>query len=172
MTEFLNVLFFIAVIAISVFFLRKLYFAGVCMTRAIKSKQIGVTKRDYLRYEMPNNDIENQIEDEIKINMLYIVGIALWPVTLMFFDNASMLLIIYSIYGILVFMHIKLAKGLQDRYNEYYNVFKTKTKREDFSDELVTYGLRIEGTLTKLKETYALSIVYIAFGFIMTFIQW
>ena len=33
-----------------------------------------------------------------------------------------------------------------------FSLIKTKTRREEFSDSLVIYGLRIEGALTRLKK--------------------
>ena len=52
----LAIILFIFAIIISIIFLKKTYFASICLTRAIKCKQEGVSKYNYLRYEMPNND--------------------------------------------------------------------------------------------------------------------
>lgn len=162
----IDVLMTILVIGVSIYAARSFYFACVCLSQAIKSKQIGVTKYNYLRWEMPNNDIENQIQDEIRVNILYIIGILLWWLTIALYPNS--LLLVYSLYSFAVLYHVKLSNGLEKRYLDYYEVFKTKKKREDFSDDLVDYGLRIEGTLTKLKKTYAISFFYIVIGLILT----
>ena len=141
------------------------YFSAVCLRRALRDWKNGVTKRNYLRWEMPDNDIENQIQDEIRINTLFLTGIALWFVSLLTFPNS--LLVPYSIYSIIAFSFT--TKVLEERYQAYYDLFKTKTRREDFSDDLVIYGLRIEGTLTKLKKSRAFSVVYILIGIMLQF---
>ena len=145
--------------------LREGYFSAVCLRRALRDWKNGVTKRNYLRWEMPDNDIENQIQDEIRINTLFLTGIALWCVSLLAFPKS--LLVPYFIYSIIAFSFT--TKVLEARYQAYYNLFKTKTRREDFSDDLVIYGLRIEGTLTKLKKSRAFSVVYILIGIMLQF---
>lgn len=145
--------------------LREGYFAAVCLRNAIRDRKNGVTRRNYLRWEMPDNDIENQIQDEVRINTLFLTGIALWFVSLLAFPNG--LLVPYVIYSIIAFTFT--TKKLEERYQAYYDLFKTKTRREDFSDDLVIYGLRIEGTLTKLKKSRAFSVVYILIGIMLQF---
>lgn len=165
MTEFVKY-FMIGLLALfSAVQLREGYFAVVCLLRALRERRIGVSKRNYLRWEMPDNDIENQIQDEIRINTLFLTGIALWFVSLLAFPKS--LIVPYAIYSIIAFNFT--AKGLEARYLAYYNFFKTKTRREDFSDELVIYGLRIEGTLTKLKKSRAFSVVYVLMGIMLLF---
>ena len=163
----INIFEIIFAIIISIIFLKKTYFASICLMRAIKCKQEGVSKYNYLRYEMPNNDIKGQIEDEIKVNILYITAFLLWIVTLVLYPKS--LLIIYSIYCLIVAYHIKLEKGLVKRYSDFYEVFKTKEKVDDFSSELTSYGSRIEGTLTKLRKSYAFAIFYCIVGIILKF---
>ncbi len=143
--------------------LREGYFAAVCLRNAIRDRKNGVTRRNYLRWEMPDNDIENQIQDEVRINTLFLTGIALWFVSLLAFPNV--LLVPYVIYSIIAFTFT--TKVLEERYQAYYDLFKTKTRREDFSDDLVLYGLRIEGTLTKLKKSRAFSVVYVLIGIML-----
>lgn len=145
--------------------LRDGYFAAVCLRNAIRDRKNGVTRRNYLRWEMPDNDIENQIQDEIRINTLFLTGIALWLVSLLAFPKS--LLVPYAIYIIIAFSFT--TKVLEERYQAYYDLFKTKTRREDFSDDLVIYGLRIEGTLTKLKKSRAFSVVYVLIGIMLQF---
>lgn len=145
--------------------LREGYFAAVCLRNAIRDRKNGVTRRNYLCWEMPDNDIENQIQDEIRINTLFLTGIALWFVSLLAFPKS--LLVPYAIYIIIAFSFT--TKMLEERYQAYYDLFKTKTRREDFSDDLVIYGLRIEGTLTKLKKSRAFSVVYVLIGIMLQF---
>lgn len=145
--------------------LRETYFSIRSLRHAILEKRNGVTKRNYLRWEMPDNDIENQIQDEIRINILFLTGIALGYVSLFAFP--ANMLIPNAIYAVIAFCSEKDA--LEDRYLAYYNFFKTKTRREDFSDELVIYGLRIEGALTRLKKSQVFSVVYVLMGIIMMF---
>ena len=162
-----NIFEIIFAIILSIIFLKKTYFASICLTRAIKCKQEGVSKHNYLRYEMPNNDIKGQIEDEIKVNILYITAFLLWILTLILYPKS--LLIIYSIYCLVVAYYIKLEKGLVKRYSDFYEVFKTKEKIDEFSSELTSYGSRIEGTLTKLRKSYAFAIFYCIVGIILKF---
>ena len=143
--------------------LREGYFAAVCLRNALRDRKNGVTKRNYLRREMPDNDIENQIQDEIRINTLFLTGIVLWLISLLAFPKS--LLVPYVIYSMIAFSFT--TKVLEGRYLAFYNLFKTKTCREDFSDELVIYGLRIEGTLTKLKKSRAYSVVYLVAGILL-----
>lgn len=84
-----NIFEIIFVITVSIIFLKKTYFASICLTRAIKCKQEGVSKYNYLRYEMPNNDIKGQIEDEIKVNILYIIAFLFWILTLVLYPPKS-----------------------------------------------------------------------------------
>jgi hypothetical protein len=161
----LNFLTIVLIILITAVFLRNIYFATFCLIRAIKCKSEGISKYNYLKWEMPNNDIEGQVNDEIKVNILYITAFLLWILSLIFFPKS--LLLIYSIYALIVSYHIKLSKGLEKRYSDFYDVFKTKTRVEDFSSELTSYGARIEGTLTKLKKTYVLAIFYCVAGIIL-----
>lgn len=149
----------------SAILLREGYFAVVCLLRAFRERRIGVSKRNYLRWEMPDNDIENQIQDEIRINALFLTGIALWFVSPLAFPKS--LLVPYAIYIIIAFSFT--TKVLEERYQAYYDLFKTKTRREDFSDDLVIYGLRIEGTLTKLKKARAFSVAYVLIGIMLLF---
>lgn len=165
MTEFVKY-FMIGLLALfSAVQLREGYFAVVCLLRALRERRIGVSKRNYLRWEMPDNDIENQIQDEIRINTLFLTGIALWFVSLLTFPNS--LLVPCVIYSFIAFSFT--TKVLEERYQAYYDLFKTKTRREDFSDDLVIYGLRIEGTLTKLKKSRAFSVVYVLIGIMLQF---
>lgn len=164
-----NIFVIIFVIIVSIIFLKKTYFASICLTRAIKCKQEGVSKYNYLRYEMPNNDIKGQIEDEIKVNILYIIAFLLWILTLILYPQS--LLIIYSIYCLIVAAYyMKLEKGLVKRYSDFYEVFKTKEKIDEFSSELTSYGSRIEGTLTKLRKSYVFAIFYCVAGIILMFV--
>lgn len=165
MTEAVKYITFGVLAVLGLVRLRETWFSILSLRHAIREKRNGVTKRNYLRWEMPDNDIENQIQDEIRINILFLTGIALGYASLFAFP--ANLLIPSVIYSVIAFCS---EKGpLEERYLAFYDFFKTKTRREDFSDELVIYGLRIEGTLTKLKKSQVFSVVYVLMGIIMLF---
>ena len=143
--------------------LRETWFSILSLRHAIREKRNGVTKRNYLRWEMPDNDIENQIQDEIRINILFLTGIALGYASLFAFPTN--LLIPNAIYAVIAFCSEK--GSLEERYLAFYDFFKAKTRREDFSDNLVIYGLRIEGALTRLKKSRIYSVVYVLIGVLL-----
>ena len=164
----MNTVMIIIAVLISCYLIRDAFFSIICLVNALKNRKQGLTKYNYLRWEMPNNDIENQIEDEIKINVLFLVGILIWFLTLLFYPNNIMF--IYLVYAGLAFCFSKDKLNLQNRYGDYYELFSQKKSVEEFSTDLVVYGLRIEGTLTKLKKAQALSIFYVLIGCILMFL--
>ena len=164
----MGVMYYITVgnlVLFGIFMVRDAYFSARCLGAALQDRKNGVTRRNYLRGEMPDNDIDNQIRDEIRINILFLTGILLFFVSLLAFPKS--LLLPYVIYAVIAFCHT--PKQLEARYQAYYDLFKTKTRREEFSDSLVIYGLRIEGALTRLKKSRLFSVAYVVIGVLLLF---
>ena len=144
----MKTLIILIVVAVCLVFAKDTLFAIRCLLIAIENKKNGVTKYNYLRWEFPDNDIEGEIEDEIVVNSVFISSTVLWILSAIF--QSAWLLIPYAMFAFAVFIVCSGAeKRLSERYNGFYEVFSEKKNREDFSDDLVLYGSRIEGTLTK-----------------------
>lgn len=154
------VLTFAVIILFSAVLGRKLYFSALCLWNAIRGSRIPLTKYNYLRWEMPDNDIENQIRDEIRVNILFIAGILIWFASILL--HSLNLLPLYLLYFPMAF-GIE-SSPIRKRYEDFRAFFSTKLRREDFSDHLVFYGSRIEGTLTKLTESRVLAVLFVAVG--------
>lgn len=154
--------FFIAAAIVSVMAIREGYFSATCLANACRDRRNGITHFNYLRYEMPHNDIEHQIEDEIGINILYLSGLVMWFVSLFTLTRPFLPMYIAYLAAAVVFYILRRTR-LSERYSEYYDLFSTKKNREDFSDLLVIYGLRIEGTLGKLKKSLIFGFLGIAY---------
>ena len=143
--------------------MRDTLFAIRCLLIAIENKRNGVTKYNYLRWELPDNDIEGEIEDEIIVNSVFISSSILLILSAVF--QSPWMLILYAIFAFVVFaVCAGTAKRLNDRYNHFYDTFSKKKRREDFSDDLVLYGSRIEGTSTKYAKCKAMVFVFAALG--------
>ena len=161
--EEMKTLFILIAVAVCLIFAKDTLFAIRCLLIAIENKKNGVTKYNYLRWEFPNNDIEGEIEDEIIVNSVFISSTVLWVLSAIF--QSPWMLILYAVFAFAVFVICAGAdKRLSERYGDFYELFKEKKNREDFSDDLVLYGSRIEGTLTKYTKCKVMVFMFAALG--------
>ena len=164
----MNTLFTIAAMVVFAALIKDTILSGWCLLLALAERRNGVTRYNYLRWEMPTNDIENQIEDEIKVNAAFVAGSFLWLLTVVV--HSGFLMIPYALYACYVFGNYSDMKDrLGKRYEDFYELFSSINRREDFSDDLVVYGARIEGTLTKLMKCRLTAVLLVMLGLVIIF---
>lgn len=98
----MNMLFTIAALVVFAALIKDTILSGRCLLLALTERRNGVTRYNYLRWEMPTNDIENQIEDEIKVNAAFVAGSFLWLLTVVV--HSGFLMIPYALYTCYVYV--------------------------------------------------------------------